>query len=257
MKFVIQKLANCHFLFYDFLIRKQFLESYLFQITCESKQYKLLLENKTLNYTFPSKPQDESEIISNPEQLTKAEDQYRVQNLRNTFLLSAIHNDTEGLSVHSIDKNCTPVFVYRLLSRIENVLISSNLLYVVQRLSGTDILQIISSHFSSVMEGDEELHRQALIGEFNLGEERVLGIYQMTTCLEKPIETTSNDNTENQGVLSFKDVRNISEYYNFYNTNCGNGKVNVCKDFHSSFPKLSYEPCYLVTNRSLYVVKFR
>lgn len=139
--------------------------------------------------------------------------------------------------MHSIDKNCTPVFVYRLLSKIENVLISSNLLYVIQRLSGSDNLQIISSHFSSVMEGDEDANRQALLGEFDFGEERVLNIYQMTTSLEKPIEAASNDNTENQGVLSFKDVKNISEYYNFYNTNCGNGKRNVCKDFHATFPK--------------------
>lgn len=159
--------------------------------------------------------------------------------------------------MHSIDKNCTPVFVYKLPSKIENVLISSNLLYVIQNVSKTDVLQIISSHFSSVMEGDEDVSRQALLGEFGFGEERVLNIYQMTTSLEKTIETTSNDNTENQGVLSFKDVKNISEYYDFYTTNSGTGKRNVCKDFHCSFPKPSYEPCYLVTDKSLYVVKFR
>lgn len=57
---------------------------------------------------------------------------FTIQNLRNTYLLSALHSQSNSLSVHSIDINLKPLFFYKIPKQCYDILISSNLLYSIQ-----------------------------------------------------------------------------------------------------------------------------
>ncbi|KAH8294765.1 hypothetical protein KR018_002629, partial [Drosophila ironensis] len=54
---------------------------------------------------------------------------YNIQNLRSTFLLSALHSQSHSLTVHSIDISLKPLFVYKIPRHTQEILISSNILY--------------------------------------------------------------------------------------------------------------------------------
>ncbi|KAH8326627.1 hypothetical protein KR067_011033, partial [Drosophila pandora] len=54
---------------------------------------------------------------------------YTIQNLRSTFLLSALHSNSHSLTVHSIDISLKPLFVYKIPKHTQEILISSNILY--------------------------------------------------------------------------------------------------------------------------------
>ncbi|XP_062123118.1 uncharacterized protein LOC133836564 isoform X1 [Drosophila sulfurigaster albostrigata] len=57
---------------------------------------------------------------------------YNIQNLRSTYLLSALHSNSCSLTVHSIDINLKPLFLYKIPKHCVDILISSNILYGVQ-----------------------------------------------------------------------------------------------------------------------------
>ncbi|EDV94385.1 uncharacterized protein LOC6567740 [Drosophila grimshawi] len=57
---------------------------------------------------------------------------YTIQNLRSTYLLSALHSNSCSLTVHSIDINLKPLFLYKIPSHCVEILISSNILYGIQ-----------------------------------------------------------------------------------------------------------------------------
>lgn len=68
-----------------------------------------------------------------PEILTTPSGPYFiVQNLRNTFLLSALHTYSDTLSVHRMDVSLIPVFLYKIPSHCQDILICSNVLYSTQ-----------------------------------------------------------------------------------------------------------------------------
>lgn len=57
---------------------------------------------------------------------------YNIQNLRSTYLLSALHSTSCSLTVHRIDINLKPLFVYKIPQHCVDILISSNILYGIQ-----------------------------------------------------------------------------------------------------------------------------
>ncbi|KAH8417883.1 hypothetical protein KR222_007776 [Zaprionus bogoriensis] len=57
---------------------------------------------------------------------------YNLQNLRSTYLLSALHSNSCSLTVHSININLKPLFLYKIPKHCVDILISSNILYGVQ-----------------------------------------------------------------------------------------------------------------------------
>lgn len=68
-----------------------------------------------------------------PELLTtSSESFYTIQNLRNTYLLSALHSQTNTLSVHNIDISLKPLFLNKIPKKCHEILISSNILYSIQ-----------------------------------------------------------------------------------------------------------------------------
>ncbi|XP_017874153.1 PREDICTED: uncharacterized protein LOC108621381 [Drosophila arizonae] len=57
---------------------------------------------------------------------------YNIQNLRSTYLLSALHSTNCSLTVHRIDINLKPLFIYKIPQHCVDILISSNILYGIQ-----------------------------------------------------------------------------------------------------------------------------
>lgn len=57
---------------------------------------------------------------------------YTIQNLRSTYLLSALHSQSNSFTVHSIDIHLKPLFLYKIPRDCVDILISSNILYSIQ-----------------------------------------------------------------------------------------------------------------------------
>lgn len=57
---------------------------------------------------------------------------YTIQNLRSTYLLSALHSQSNSFTVHSIDIHLKPLFLYKIPPDCVDILISSNILYSIQ-----------------------------------------------------------------------------------------------------------------------------
>ncbi|XP_073817461.1 RCC1 and BTB domain containing protein claret [Musca autumnalis] len=57
---------------------------------------------------------------------------YTIQNLRSTYLLSALHSQSNSFTVHNIDIHLKPLFLYKIPRDCVDILISSNILYTIQ-----------------------------------------------------------------------------------------------------------------------------
>ncbi|ALC46921.1 ca [Drosophila busckii] len=80
---------------------------------------------------------------------------YTIQNLRSTYLLSALHSSSCSLTVHSIDINLKPLFLYKIPKHCVDILISSNILYSIQYVnlnSGNDTASSTATAPSSLEE---------------------------------------------------------------------------------------------------------
>lgn len=77
---------------------------------------------------------------------------YNIQNLRSTYLLSALHSNSCSLTVHSIDINLKPLFLYKIPKHCVDILISSNILYGVQYVDLNSNNESVSSTAVSSLE---------------------------------------------------------------------------------------------------------
>uniref|UniRef100_A0A0A1XQW8 X-linked retinitis pigmentosa GTPase regulator homolog n=1 Tax=Zeugodacus cucurbitae TaxID=28588 RepID=A0A0A1XQW8_ZEUCU len=84
-------------------------------------------ENTLGNFAIIDSPSLTPEVLNN-----SSGSFYTIQNLRNTYLLSALHSHTNSLTVHNIDINLKPLFLYKIPKNCFDILISSNLLYTIQ-----------------------------------------------------------------------------------------------------------------------------
>ncbi|XP_067619024.1 uncharacterized protein ca isoform X2 [Eurosta solidaginis] len=84
-------------------------------------------ENTLGNFAIMDSPSLTPEVLSNT-----SGSFYTIQNLRSTYLLSALHSHSNSLTVHSIDISLKPLFLYKIPKNCFDILISSNLLYTIQ-----------------------------------------------------------------------------------------------------------------------------
>ncbi|XP_036324147.1 uncharacterized protein LOC118737630 isoform X2 [Rhagoletis pomonella] len=84
-------------------------------------------ENTLGNFAIMDSPSLTPEVLNN-----SSGSFYTIQNLRSTYLLSALHSHTNSLTVHSIDISLKPLFLYKIPKNCFDILISSNLLYTIQ-----------------------------------------------------------------------------------------------------------------------------
>lgn len=87
---------------------------------------------------------------SMPELVNKHhETMYSIQNLRNTYLLSALHDPGNSLSVHGIDISSVPLFIYKIPIKCVDILICSNIIYSIQYIDEESNTPPISTTSSS------------------------------------------------------------------------------------------------------------
>ncbi|XP_054728127.1 uncharacterized protein LOC129237413 isoform X1 [Anastrepha obliqua] len=84
-------------------------------------------ENTLGNFAIMDSPSLTPEVLNN-----SIGSFYTIQNLRSTYLLSALHSHTNSLTVHNIDISLKPLFLYKIPKNCFDILISSNLLYTIQ-----------------------------------------------------------------------------------------------------------------------------
>lgn len=120
----------------------------------------LFLEDSSTSFAIMESQAKTPEILT-----TSSGPFYTVQNLRSTYLLSALHTYSDTLSVHSMDISLMPLFLYKIPKNCQNMLITSNLLYshqFVDKLSTPEnnvteeIAQEISEKDTQIMESENE-----------------------------------------------------------------------------------------------------
>ncbi|XP_030371281.1 uncharacterized protein LOC115621712 [Scaptodrosophila lebanonensis] len=273
-----------------------------------------------------------------PERLGSASGSfYTIQNLRSTYLLSALHSNSYSLTVHSIDIHLKPLFLYKIPKHCLDILISSNILYAIQyvELNSSDsaissleeplvntekesrdadtekleqletdappvsasksdttsattttttttssmdqselptnainAVSVISSAMASLHTGDNDrFNNVAQLALFRFEHETVLNLYQMaqyrngngngsTTSTGQPETLTKEEKAK---AFEIKDIHTPMDYVLFY------GTANVSSEYtlrqleimQSEFPKINYDPCYVITNKNVYFIQLK
>ncbi|XP_055848616.1 uncharacterized protein LOC129913788 isoform X2 [Episyrphus balteatus] len=234
---------------------------------------------------------------------------YTLQNLRHTYLLSALHSHTNTLSVHSMDISLKPVFLYKIPTNCHEILISSNILYSIQyvekeggnvpvslnktpsieetgttitmetneeqknnmdggdddnKSSNSDMVNavgVISSAMASVQNGDrDKFNNISLLGLFKFENETILNMYQITTYANNEATTEPTANKEDKPeLLDRKQIRSPVEYVHFFKNVDSQDSYSLreMEIMKNEFPKICYDPCYVVTNKNVYYIQLK
>ncbi|XP_034127755.1 uncharacterized protein LOC117583519 isoform X2 [Drosophila guanche] len=253
---------------------------------------------------------------------------YTIQNLRSTFLLSALHSNSHSLTVHSIDISLKPLFVYKIPKHTQEILISSNILYGINyvdlhsrsdsaistaassleeplvantdkenRDADTEKLEeqretnahksdttsatttatssmdqsempsnainavsVISSAMASMHTSDEDrFNTLAQIGLFRFEHETVLHLYQMAQYRQPAGQPEALTKEEKAKAFEIKDIHTPMDYIQFYETAdvIGDFSLRQMEIMQSEFPKINYDPSYVITNKNVYTIQLR
>ncbi|KAH8383189.1 hypothetical protein KR009_007193 [Drosophila setifemur] len=251
---------------------------------------------------------------------------YTIQNLRSTFLLSALHSNSHSLTVHSIDISLKPLFVYKIPKHTQEILISSNILYGIHyvdlhcrsdsaistaassleeplvantdkenRDADTEKLEqaepvsgqksdttsatttanssldqsempsnainavsVISSAMASLHTSDEDrFNTMAQIGLFRFEHETVLHLYQMAQYRNPVGQPETLTKEEKAKAFEIKDIHTPMDYIQFYETADVSSEFSLrqMEIMQSEFPKINYDPCYVITNKNVYIIQ--
>ncbi|KAH8294088.1 hypothetical protein KR054_008343 [Drosophila jambulina] len=255
---------------------------------------------------------------------------YTIQNLRSTFLLSALHSNSHSLTVHSIDISLKPLFVYKIPKHTQEILISSNILYGIhyvdlhcrsdsaistaasslaeplvantdkenrdadtEKLDQADAAEVsgqksdttsatttatssldqsdmpsnainavsvISSAMASLHTSDEDrFNNLAQIGLFRFENETVLHLYQMAQYRSPAGQPETLTKEEKAKAFEIKDIHTPMDYIQFYETADVSSEFSLrqMEIMQSEFPKINYDPSYVITNKNVYTIQLR
>ncbi|XP_044251668.1 uncharacterized protein ca [Drosophila takahashii] len=253
---------------------------------------------------------------------------YTIQNLRSTFLLSALHTNSHSLTVHSIDISLKPLFVYKIPKHTQEILISSNILYGIhyvdlhcrsdsaistaassledplvgntekenrdadiEKLEQADVsaqksdttsattttatssldqsdmpsnainaVSVISSAMASLHTSDEDrFNKLAQLGLFRFEQETVLHLYQMAQYRNPAAQPETLTKEEKAKAFELKDIHTPMDYIQFYETADVSSEFSLrqMEIMQSEFPKINYDPSYVITNKNVYTIQLR
>lgn len=252
---------------------------------------------------------------------------YTIQNLRSTFLLSALHSNSHSLTVHSIDISLKPLFVYKIPKHTQEILISSNILYGIhyvdlhcrsdsaistaassledplvantekenrdadiEKLEQADVsaqksdttsatttatssldqsempsnainaVSVISSAMASLHTSDEDrFNNTAQLGLFRFEHETVLHLYQMAQYRNPAAQPETLTKEEKAKAFELKDIHTPMDYIQFYETADVSSEFSLrqMEIMQSEFPKINYDPSYVITNKNVYTIQLR
>ncbi|XP_016989044.2 uncharacterized protein LOC108051441 [Drosophila rhopaloa] len=252
---------------------------------------------------------------------------YTIQNLRSTFLLSALHSNSHSLTVHSIDISLKPLFVYKIPKHTQEILISSNILYGIhyvdlhcrsdsaistaassledpmvantdkenrdadiEKLEQAEVsaqksdttsatttatssldqsempsnainaVSVISSAMASLHTTDEDrFNNLAQLGLFRFEHETVLHLYQMAQYRNPADQPETLTKEEKAKAFELKDIHTPMDYIQFYETADVSSEFSLrqMEIMQSEFPKINYDPSYVITNKNVYTIQLR
>ncbi|XP_037707315.1 uncharacterized protein LOC119545661 isoform X1 [Drosophila subpulchrella] len=251
---------------------------------------------------------------------------YTIQNLRSTFLLSALHSNSHSLTVHSIDISLKPLFVYKIPKHTQEILISSNILYGIHYVdlhcrsdsaistaassledplvantekenrdadiekleqdvsaqksdttsatttatssldqsempsNAINAVSVISSAMASLHTSDEDrFNNTAQLGLFRFEHETVLHLYQMAQYRTPAAQPETLTKEEKAKAFELKDIHTPMDYIQFYETADVSSEFSLrqMEIMQSEFPKINYDPSYVITNKNVYTIQLR
>uniref|UniRef100_T1IUI1 Uncharacterized protein n=1 Tax=Strigamia maritima TaxID=126957 RepID=T1IUI1_STRMM len=156
---------------------------YLLITGANNLQWQLLLEKITVGYQWPlesetsrMKEKGNTQVDHRPYRLNRfaGHTQLKPQSAKGRHFVAGYYAPNSILSVHSVDLNIAPLFVYKLPAGANNILLTDRLLFVTTK----NQLMILSSQFAeSTIDGKKEADPNAQIQNFHLqGEEHVLAV---------------------------------------------------------------------------------
>ncbi|XP_037821556.1 uncharacterized protein LOC119610431 isoform X1 [Lucilia sericata] len=119
---------------------------------------------------------------------------------------------------------------------------------------------VISSAMASLRTGNEDRFNSASqLGLFRFENETVLSLYQMATYRPalNPNEVISKD--EKTKAFEHKDIKSPMDYVKFYETADVQEEYSLrqMEIMQNEFPKINYDPCYVVTNKNVYYIQLK
>lgn len=104
----------------------------------------------------------------------------------------------------------------------------------------------------------------SVLGLFDFKDETVLNLYQKTTYQSyADIQATKEEITIEEKKKAFCNKANnpysASNYVNFYDDCVSQKEMSLrqMEIMRSEFPKINYDPCYVITNRNIYYIQLK
>lgn len=97
------------------------------------------------------------------------------------------------------------------------------------------------------------------LGLFRFENETVLSLYQMATF--RPASNTNDVISKDEKTKAFehKDIKSPMDYVRFYETADVQEEYSLrqMEIMQNEFPKINYDPCYVVTNKNVYYIQLK
>lgn len=96
------------------------------------------------------------------------------------------------------------------------------------------------------------------MGLFRFENETVINMYQMAIYFKNEL-TETIPKEEKAKAFMYKDIRSPMEYVQFYSAENADKNYTLRQKeiMKSEFPKINYDPCYVVTNKNVYYIQLK
>lgn len=109
----------------------------------------------------------------------------------------------------------------------------------------------------------QRFNQQAQLALFRFEQETVLQLYQMAQFRNLGGSNNNNAETltkeEKAKAFEIKDIHTPMDYVQFYESADSSNEYSLrqMEIMQSEFPRINYDPCYVVTNKNVYTVQLK
>ncbi|KAI8044754.1 hypothetical protein M5D96_000926 [Drosophila gunungcola] len=126
--------------------------------------------------------------------------------------------------------------------------------------SAINAVSVISSAMASLHTSDEDrFNNLAQLGLFRFEHETVLHLYQMAQYRSPAGQPETLTKEEKAKAFELKDIHTPMDYIQFYETADVSSEFSLrqMEIMQSEFPKINYDPSYVITNKNVYTIQLR
>ncbi|XP_037026178.1 uncharacterized protein LOC119067371 [Bradysia coprophila] len=191
-----------------------------------------------------------------------------VQNIRDSYLLSALHSYSDTLSVHSMNISLVPLDIYKIPKHCSDVLVAQNFLYTVQHIT-TGVNETQTSHAIGVVSGnfsnlniceEADFDESSYIGYFHLKDELVVDIHRVVPTSNEAVPENATQMPSpvwSQGQSKKgKFLQNYRKHIKKM-SDVDDALLDDDNLMEFSFPRIELDQCLVVTDRNVYFVELR